>query len=98
MQSSFAYISKYIVALTDLILVSVVFLISAEITEYIFGLNIRDFYKYYLLIVNSTWLVISLASGLYTTIGMENLEKFYRSTFAVISFIGSANKTCRNIG
>jgi putative colanic acid biosynthesis UDP-glucose lipid carrier transferase len=86
MQSSFAYISKYIVALTDLILVSTVFLISAKFAQSIFGLNIGDFYKYYLLIVNSTWLIIALAFGLYTAIGMENLEKFYRSTFRCSMF------------
>src|SRR5690554_5455028 len=86
MQTSFNYISKYIIALTDIILLTVVFFISAELTERIFDLNIRDFYKYHLLIVNSTWLLIALAFGLYTAVGMENLEKFYRSTFRCAVF------------
>lgn len=89
MQSSYTYISKYLIALTDVILLSAVFLISAELSASLFNINIRDFYKYYLLIVNSTWLVIALAFGLYTAVGLDNLENFYRSTFrcAVFHFL-----------
>jgi len=81
MQTRFTYLLKYIIAFSDLLLVSIVFLMSVYLAEEHFQLDISNLYRYYLPIVNSIWLISSFFFRMYGQIGLGKLEDLFRNTW-----------------
>ena len=81
METRFTYLLKYIVALSDVVLISVLFLVSSGLAETYFGVDIKNQYRYYLPIISSLWLIAAFIFGMYSTIGLGKLEQLYRNTW-----------------
>ncbi|RZK80985.1 MAG: undecaprenyl-phosphate glucose phosphotransferase [Pedobacter sp.] len=84
MQTRYLYILKYILPITDLLMLNLVYLASYHITGSLGKWVSYPLFQQYAVICNLLWLFNALFFGLYTEFSARKLERIYRGTWRSI--------------
>lgn len=85
MQTRYLYLLKYILPITDIVMVNMVYALAYYITEFL-GKSVPDeLWQHYLVVCNLTWMFNSVIFGLYSEYGFRRLERIYRATWRSIA-------------
>ncbi|UKT63243.1 undecaprenyl-phosphate glucose phosphotransferase [Pedobacter mucosus] len=81
MQTRYLFLLKYILPITDLLMVNVVYFFSFELTRF-FGRSVNsELQWHYVVVCNLVWIVCTTSFGLYTDYGSRRIERIYRGTW-----------------
>lgn len=84
MQTRYLYLLKYILPITDILMLNLIYFLSYYVTGY-FGKEVSyDLVQHYVVVCNLIWLFNTLFFRLYTDYGARRLERIYRGTFRSI--------------
>ena len=85
-QTRYNYLLRYILLVTDVIMLNVVYYLSYFITER-FGKHLVDeLDASYVIVCNLIWFFCAMFCGLYSLYGIRRLERIYRETWRSIAF------------
>lgn len=88
MQTRYLYLLKYILPITDIVMVNMVYALAYYITEYLGKSVPNELWQHYLVVCNLTWMFNSVIFGLYSEYGSRRLERIYRGTWRSIALHG----------
>jgi len=81
MQTRYLYLLKYILPITDLLMVNIVYFTSYELTK-LLGREVNsELQWHYIVVCNLIWIICTTSFGLYTEHGARRLERIYRGTW-----------------
>lgn len=81
MQTRYLYILKYLLPITDLIMVNIVYFFAFEFTSYLGKQVSSELQWHYVVVCNLIWIVCTTTFGLYTEYGARRIERIYRGTW-----------------
>lgn len=85
MQTRYLYLLKYILPVTDIVMLNLVYILAYYVTEY-FGKTVSyELWQHYMVVCNLTWMFNSAIFGLYSDYGSRRLERIYRGTWRSIA-------------
>ncbi len=80
MQTRYLYLLRYILAVTDLLMLNLVYFVAYYVTN-LLGKDVWiELLKHYVVVCNLIWLFNAMLFGLYTEYGARKLERIYRGT------------------
>jgi putative colanic acid biosynthesis UDP-glucose lipid carrier transferase len=86
MQTRYVYLLRYILMITDVIMLNLVYFASFYITlnlgKSAFG---RALHQHYVVVCNLIWLFNTAVFGLYSLYGARKLERIYRATWRSVA-------------
>lgn len=85
-QTRYNYLLRYILLITDVIMLNVVYYLSYFITESLGKHLVDELDASYVIVCNLIWFFCSLFCGLYSLYGIRRLERIYRETWRSIAF------------
>jgi putative colanic acid biosynthesis UDP-glucose lipid carrier transferase len=85
-QTRYNYLLRYILLITDVIMLNVVYYLSYFITERLGKHLVDELDASYVIVCNLIWFFCSLFCGLYSLYGIRRLERIYRETWRSIAF------------
>ncbi|WP_285009739.1 undecaprenyl-phosphate glucose phosphotransferase [Pedobacter faecalis] len=81
MQTRYLYLLRYILAVTDLLMLNLVYFVAYYVTN-LLGKDVWiELLKHYVVVCNLIWLFNATLFGLYTEYGARKLERIYRGTW-----------------
>ena len=81
MQTRYLYLLRYILPVTDVIMLNAIYFLAYHATLY-FGKYVPyDLIQHYIVVCNLIWMFNALLFGLYSEYGSRKLERIYRGTF-----------------
>ena len=81
MQTRYIYILKYILPITDLLMVNLIYFFAYQFTAYLGkGVN-SELQWHYVVVCNLIWIISTTSFGLYTEYGARRIERIYRGTW-----------------
>jgi len=81
----YLYLLKYILPVTDLIMLNVVYFAAFQLTP-VFGKEVHnEMDRHHVVVYNLIWLFASAIFGLYSSYGARKLERIYRGTYRTLS-------------
>ncbi|MFD2584188.1 undecaprenyl-phosphate glucose phosphotransferase [Pedobacter vanadiisoli] len=86
MQTRYLFILKYLLPITDLIMVNLVYFFAYEFTEYLGKSVSSELQSHYIVVCNLIWVVCTTTFGLYTEYGSRRIERIYRGTWKSVVF------------
>ncbi|TDO19036.1 undecaprenyl-phosphate glucose phosphotransferase [Pedobacter duraquae] len=84
MQTRYLYLLKYILPITDIIMLNMIYIVSYYLTEYLGKSVSYELWQHYIVVCNLIWMFNSAIFGLYTEYGARRLERIYRGTYKSI--------------
>ncbi|NQX39678.1 putative colanic acid biosysnthesis UDP-glucose lipid carrier transferase [Pedobacter steynii] len=88
MQTRYLYLLKYILPITDLVMLNLVYVLSYYLTEYLGKTVSYELWQHYMVVCNLMWMFNTVIFGLYTDYGSRRLERIYRGTWRSIALHG----------
>jgi putative colanic acid biosynthesis UDP-glucose lipid carrier transferase len=88
MQTRYLYLLKYILPITDIVMLNLVYVLSYYVTEYLGKTVSYELWQHYMVVCNLMWMFNSVIFGLYTDYGSRRLERIYRGTWRSIALHG----------
>ncbi|WP_342330996.1 undecaprenyl-phosphate glucose phosphotransferase [Pedobacter sp. FW305-3-2-15-E-R2A2] len=88
MQTRYLYLLKYILPITDIVMLNLVYVLSYYLTEYLGKTVSYELWQHYMVVCNLMWMFNSVIFGLYTDYGSRRLERIYRGTWRSIALHG----------
>lgn len=85
-QTRYNYLLRYILLVTDVIMLNVVYFLSYFIAEQLGKQLIEERDINFLIVCNLIWFFCATFCGLYSLYGMRRLERIYRETWRSIAF------------
>lgn len=85
-QTRYNYLLRYILLITDVIMLNAVYYLSYFITESLGKHLVDELDASYVIVCNLIWFFCSLFCGLYSLYGIRRLERIYRETWRSIAF------------
>jgi len=85
-QTRYNYLLRYILLVTDVIMLNVVYFLSYFIAEQLGKQLIEERDINFLIVCNLVWFFCATFCGLYSLYGMRRLERIYRETWRSIAF------------
>lgn len=86
MQTRYLFILKYLLPITDLIMVNLVYFFAYEFTGYLGRSLSSELQSHYIVVCNLIWIVCTTTFGLYTEYGSRRIERIYRGTWKSVVF------------
>ncbi len=106
MQTRYLYILKYLLPVTDLLMVLAVYFFSYQFTSYLGKSVDAELQWHYVVVCSLLWIVSTTSFGLYTEYGSRRIERIYRGTwrsvllhavlFSVYLFFSKQNEFSRS--
>lgn len=84
MQTRYLYLLKYILPITDILMLNMIYILSYYLTEYLGKSVSYELWQHYIVVCNLIWMFNSAIFGLYTEYGARRLERIYRGTYKSI--------------
>src|SRR5690606_20524268 len=81
MQTRYNFLLRFVLAISDLLILNVVFVATSVAAKYFYFLDTRPILQYYLPVVNLLWLLSAGLFRLYTQATINELERIYRATW-----------------
>ncbi|AOM77443.1 undecaprenyl-phosphate glucose phosphotransferase [Pedobacter steynii] len=88
MQTRYLYLLKYILPVTDIVMLNLVYILSYYLTEYLGKSVSYELWQHYMVVCNLMWMFNSVIFGLYSDYGSRRLERIYRGTWRSIALHG----------
>ena len=88
MQTRYLYLLKYILPITDIVMLNLVYVLAYYLTEYLGKTVSYELWQHYMVVCNLMWMFNSVIFGLYTDYGSRRLERIYRGTWRSIALHG----------
>lgn len=88
MQTRYLYLLKYILPITDIVMLNLVYVLAYYLTEYLGKTVSYELWQHYMVVCNLLWMFNSVIFGLYTDYGSRRLERIYRGTWRSIALHG----------
>ncbi|RQO75479.1 undecaprenyl-phosphate glucose phosphotransferase [Pedobacter sp. KBW06] len=88
MQTRYLYLLKYILPITDIVMLNLIYVLSYYLTEYLGKTVSYELWQHYMVVCNLMWMFNSVIFGLYTDYGSRRLERIYRGTWRSIALHG----------
>lgn len=85
MQTRYLYLLKYILPITDIVMLNLVYVLAYYLTEYLGKTVSYELWQHYMVVCNLMWMFNSVIFGLYTDYGSRRLERIYRGTWRSIA-------------
>lgn len=85
MQTRYLYLLKYILPITDIVMLNLVYVVAYYLTEYLGKSVSYELWRHYMVVCNLTWMFNSAIFGLYSDYGSIRLEKIYRGTWRSVA-------------
>lgn len=85
-QTRYNYLLRYILLITDVIMLNVVYFLSYWITERLGKHLVDELDANYVIVCNLVWFFCAMFCGLYSLYGIRRLERIYRETWRSIAF------------
>lgn len=85
-QTRYNYLLRYILLITDVIMLNVVYFLSYWITEGLGKHLVDELDANYVIVCNLVWFFCATFCGLYSLYGIRRLERIYRETWRSITF------------
>ena len=85
MQARYLYLLRYILPITDVIMLNLIYVLAYYLTEYLGKTVSYELWQHYMVVCNLAWLFNSAIFGLYTDYGSRRLERIYRGTWRSIA-------------
>jgi len=85
MQTRYLYLLRYILPITDVIMLNLIYVLAYYLTEYLGKTVSYELWQHYMVVCNLAWLFNSAIFGLYTDYGSRRLERIYRGTWRSIA-------------
>jgi putative colanic acid biosynthesis UDP-glucose lipid carrier transferase len=85
MQTRYIYLLRYVLMVTDLIMLNLVYLVAFKITVLLGKTVSAELSQHYIVVCNLTWLFNTAVFGLYNFNGTRRLESIYRGTWRSIA-------------
>ncbi|RAJ29124.1 undecaprenyl-phosphate glucose phosphotransferase [Pedobacter cryoconitis] len=84
MQTRYLYLLRYVLPVTDLLMLNLVYFAAYDLSIYM-GKNVSyELLHHYVIVCNLIWVFNALFFGMYTEYGARRLERIYRSTWRSI--------------
>ena len=80
-QTRYLYLLRYILPVTDILLLNIVYIIAYYFTAYMGKEVNEELQRHYLVVCNLMWLFTTAVYGLYSEYNARKLERIYRGTF-----------------
>ncbi|MES2777730.1 MAG: undecaprenyl-phosphate glucose phosphotransferase [Bacteroidota bacterium] len=80
MQTRYLYLLRYILPLTDVLMLNVVYFFSYWVTNNVGKYVSFELLQHYVVVCNLIWLFVALLFGLYTEYNARKVERIYRGT------------------
>jgi len=84
MQTRYLYLLKYVLAVTDLVMLNIVYVAAYYVTGYLGKWVSPHLVQQYAVVCNLIWLFTALFFGLYSEFSTRKLERIYRGTWRAI--------------
>ncbi|RZM19494.1 MAG: undecaprenyl-phosphate glucose phosphotransferase [Pedobacter sp.] len=81
MQTRYLYLLRYILPITDVMMLNAIYICAYYLTEYLGKSVSIELWQHYIVVCNLIWLFNSAIFGLYTEYGARRLERIYRGTY-----------------
>ena len=81
MQTRYLYLLKYILPITDIFMLNLVYYAAWYLTGYLGKFVSDELLRHYVVVCNLMWLFSALLFGLYSEYGARRLERIYRGTW-----------------
>ena len=81
MQTRYLYLLRYILPITDVMMLNAIYICAYYLTEYLGKSVSIELWQHYIVVCNLLWLFNSAIFGLYTEYGARRLERIYRGTY-----------------
>ncbi|SHF15821.1 undecaprenyl-phosphate glucose phosphotransferase [Pedobacter caeni] len=88
MQTRYLYLLKYILPITDLVMLNLVYVLAYYLTEYLGKTVSYELWQHYMVVCNLLWMFNTVIFGLYSDYGSRRLERIYRGTWRSIALHG----------
>ena len=88
MQTRYLYLLRYILPLTDIIMLNLIYVCAYYVTEYLGKSVSYELWQHYIVVCNLIWMLNSAIFGLYTEYGARRLERIYRGTYKSVALHG----------
>jgi putative colanic acid biosynthesis UDP-glucose lipid carrier transferase len=85
-QTRYNYLLRYILLITDVIMLNIVYFLSFWITERLGKHLVNEIDADYVIVCNLIWFFCATFCGLYSLYGIRRLERIYRETWRSIAF------------
>lgn len=85
-QTRYNYLLRYILLITDVIMLNAVYFLAYIITEQLGKHLVDELDASFVIVCNLIWFFCSTFCGLYSLYGMRKLERIYRETWRSITF------------
>jgi len=85
-QTRYIYLLKYILPVTDVIMLNLIYVISYYLTDDFANTVSDEINKNYVIVCNLIWMFSTALFGLYTSYGARRLERIYRGTWRSVAF------------
>lgn len=81
MQTRYLYLLRYILPVTDVLMLNGVYFLAYFVTNYLGKFVSYQLLQHYVVVCNLIWLFTALLFGLYTEYGARKVERIYRGTW-----------------
>lgn len=81
MQTRYLYLLRYILPVTDILMLNFVYFSAYYVTNYLGKFVSYELLQHYVVVCNLIWLFNALLFGLYTEYGARKIERIYRGTW-----------------
>ncbi len=81
MQTRYLYLLKYILPITDLLMVNVVYFLTYRLTGLLGKDVTSELQWHYVVVCNLIWIIATTSFSLYTDYGSRRIERIYRGTW-----------------
>lgn len=88
MQTRYLYLLKYILPITDIVMLNFVYVLSYYLTGYLGKTVSYELWQHYMVVCNLIWMFNAAVFGLYSEYGSRKLERIYRSTWRSVALHG----------
>lgn len=85
-QTRYNYLLRYILLITDVIMLNIVYFLSFWFTERLGKHLVNEIDANYVIVCNLIWFFCATFCGLYSLYGIRRLERIYRETWRSIAF------------